>query len=162
MLHTGEDDGADEGEAPAATKEPDSKDAAAPAPDSKDAPTAVGRRASLTDKVGKKDEKKKKEEVVPELSKLIHLKVHTCLAALCVYRLHSRCAATLQLVATSSGVPNGRGATTSRDGMHPGMTTMHAPNLTVPSLCWPIDADRAYRRASAAGQANVLADVLDR
>ena len=38
-----------------------------------------------------------------------------------------------QLVATSSGVPNGRGATTSRDGMHPGMTTMHAPNLTVPS-----------------------------
>ncbi len=43
-----------------------------------------------------------------------------------------------QLVATSSGVPNGRGATTSRDGMHPGMATMHAPNLTVPSVCWPI------------------------
>jgi hypothetical protein len=94
VLHTGEDDGADEGEAPAATKGPDSMDAAAPAPDSKDAPTAVGRRASLTDKVGKKDEKKKKEEVVPELSKLIHLKV-PCLAALCVYRLHARCAATL-------------------------------------------------------------------
>jgi hypothetical protein len=30
------------------------------------------------------------------------------------------------------------------------------------AVCWPIDADRAYRRASAAGQADVLADVLDR